>query len=139
MEQSHDREAARERITGSPIYKYLDLHLDEMGEGHSRLRLQVRDEFRQIYGAVHGGIIATVADSCIGTALISLIDETEKAVTVDLRVNYIAPLLSGELVGEGRIVHKGRTLAFGEAELRDGDGRLVATASATYMAIRNGV
>jgi uncharacterized protein (TIGR00369 family) len=127
----------REKIVASPIYRTLGMELEEMGGGRSRLRLPARQEFTQVYGIVHGGILATAADACIGIALISLITAAEQAVTVDLRVNYIAPFVEGDLFAEGRIVHKGRTIAFGEAELRDGNGRLLATATATYMAKRS--
>lgn len=128
--------AVREEIESSPIYQLLGLRIEEMNQGRARLRLPAREHYHQIYGVVHGGIVATVADACIGLAFITLIGPAEQAITVELKVNYIAPFATGELVGEGHIVHKGRTLGFGEAELRDQEGRLVATASATYLAKR---
>ncbi|MEW5933453.1 MAG: PaaI family thioesterase, partial [Bacillota bacterium] len=53
--------------------------------------------------------------------------------TVEMKVNYLAPVNGGRLVAEGRLVHRGRTLAVGTAEVRNGEGTLVAVGTATYL------
>ncbi len=123
----------KEQANTSPFYRLLDMHVEEVAEGYARLRLPVGERLLQLYGVVHGGVAATLADSCVGVALISLLEPPLSSTTVEMKVNYLAPVTHGELVAEGRIVHKGRTLALGEADVRDHNGRLIAKALATYM------
>ncbi|MHB1413873.1 MAG: PaaI family thioesterase [Chloroflexota bacterium] len=122
-----------DRVNSSPYYQLLGLRVEEIGEGRSRLRLSVGERFHQLQGAVHGGVAAAVADSCIGIAVLSLSEPGQRGVTVEMKINYLGPLYRGEVIGEGRVIHRGRTLLVGEGELRDQDGRLVAKATATYM------
>jgi uncharacterized protein (TIGR00369 family) len=130
----HD-EALAARIHDSPIYKLLGMQLESLGAGHSRIRLPVDARFHQLQGAVHGGITATLVDSCVGTALLTLVPLGYRALTVEMKLNYLAPVVEGELVGEGHIVHKGGRLALGESEVRDLAGQLVAKGLVTYMAL----
>jgi len=123
------------RVSASPMYRLFNLGVEEIGEGYARLRMPVGERYHQLYAVVHGGIAATLADSCIGVAMLTLVTAAEMAVTVEMKINYLAPLVQGELIGEGRIVHHGRTLSLGEADLRDQDGRLIAKATATYMVL----
>ena len=125
--------AMMRRINESPIYGHLGMRVEEMGDGYARLRMRVGEHLHQLYGVVHGGIAASLADSCIGVALISLLPPEQLSTTAELKVNYLAPVTAGELTGEGRIVHRGTTLAVGEADVRDQSGRLVAKALSTYM------
>ncbi len=127
------RQQMKEQANASPFYRLLNMRVEKMAEGYARLRLPVDERLLQLYGVVHGGVAATLADSCVGVALISLLEPPLSGTTVEMKVNYLAPVTRGELVAEGRIVHKGRTLALGEADVRDHDGRLIAKALATYM------
>jgi uncharacterized protein (TIGR00369 family) len=74
----------------------------------------------------------TLLDIALAVALRSL-DAAEKgAITVELKVNFVGPGL-GTLVADGRCVHAGKTVAFCEGEVHDSAGKLVATASGTFM------
>ncbi|MBF0549643.1 MAG: PaaI family thioesterase, partial [Deltaproteobacteria bacterium] len=55
--------------------------------------------------------------------------------TVDLKLNYLAPVASGRLIAKGRQIKLGRALGYADAEVRDGDGRLVAHGSSTLMVL----
>jgi uncharacterized protein (TIGR00369 family) len=115
-----------------PFATLLGIRLISKGDGRARLELEVRPELMNSWGAVHGGATMTLLDIALAVALRSL-DAAEKgAITVELKVNFVGPGL-GTLVADGRCVHAGKTVAFCEGEVHDSAGKLVATASGTFM------
>ncbi len=118
----------------SPYWKLLGMELIENGPGYARLRLPVREEIRQRFGVVHGGAIASLVDAAAGVALFNGISPEEDSVsTVEMKVNYLAPVREGEITAEARIVKQGRTIAVGMVEVKDAGGNLAAIGTATYM------
>jgi uncharacterized protein (TIGR00369 family) len=55
--------------------------------------------------------------------------------TLDLNVSFIAAITDGDVIAEGRILRRGRTVAFGEATITDSNGKLAAVGRATYLII----
>ncbi len=88
-------------------------------------------------GNVQGGFLAAMLDDTLGPALVATLGDGEWAPTVDLNVQFLRPAKPGELRGTGRIVRRGRDIAFLAGELRNGSG-VVATATASAV-IRRGV
>ena len=124
----------RERINDSPFYRLMGIRLVEIAPGRSRLEVEVDSTHLNVYGTAHGGLCAALVDCAVGTALIGdLAQVTRPSPTVEMKVNYLAPVTGGKLVAEGRLVHRGRTLAVGTAEVRDAEGTLVAVGTATYL------
>jgi uncharacterized protein (TIGR00369 family) len=96
-----------------------------------KVGFQARPEFVNSVGVVQGGFLAAMLDETLGPALIATLGREEFAPTVELKANFIRSVGVGLLVGEGRVVHKGKPLTFLQGELRTVDGQLVATATAT--------
>lgn len=92
---------------------------------------------RNPYGEAHGGVIATMFDTAMGVTAHWFADG-HRATTVDLAINYIAPLPCGEeMIVYSRVQKAGRTLIRLTAEGKSaGDGKLIATASANFMILR---
>lgn len=93
---------------------------------------------RKVYnplGAVHGGYAATLLDSACGIATHSALGPNRGHTTLELKVSYLRGLTedSGTVRATGRVLSTGRRVAFAEAELRDGEGRLCATATSTLL------
>lgn len=93
---------------------------------------------RKVYnplGAVHGGYAATLLDSACGIATHSTLGPNRGHTTLELKVSYLRGLTedSGTVRATGRVLSTGRRVAFAEAELRDGEGRLCATATSTLL------
>jgi uncharacterized protein (TIGR00369 family) len=82
-------------------------------------------------GNVQGGFLAAMLDDTLGPALVATLDEGQFAVTLELKVSFLRPAGVGLLVGRGRVVHRGGSIAFLEGSLSDSDGTIVATATAT--------
>jgi uncharacterized protein (TIGR00369 family) len=86
-------------------------------------------------GTVHGGFAMTLLDSALGCAIFSTLAKGEKWTTLEVKVNLTRPILkdTGILRAEGRVIHRGRTVATSEGELKDKAGKLYAHATTTCM------
>ena len=130
----------RERAQDNLFWRYLGVLVEEAGEGWVRLRVPVKDGLRNAAGApVHGGVLSALVDMAIGGALGTTHDNAGGGVgqtTLDLNVSFLAAAGDGDLVAEGRLLRRGRTIAFGEAKISDGAGKLVAVGRATYMLLQ---
>ena len=84
-------------------------------------------------GSVHGGWAATIMDSALGCCVQTVLEKGEAYTTAEFKVNLIRPISpkTGEVVCEGTVVHRGRTLAVSEASLRDANGKLLAFGTET--------
>src|SRR5262245_4527078 len=126
----------RERARTNLFWRHLGVEVDGAGEGWVHLRVPVRDEIRNAASApVHGGVYSALVDMAVGGALGTLHAEAQGGVgqtTLDLNVSFLAAA-RGDLLAEGRIIKRGRTIAFGEATIRDTAGTVVAVGGATYM------
>jgi uncharacterized protein (TIGR00369 family) len=96
------------------------------------------EQFLNPAGTVQGGFLAAMLDDTLGPALVATLGEGEWAPTTDLHVQFLRPASPGELRGHGRLVRRGRDVAFMAGELRNGDGEIVATATATAAIRRKG-
>jgi uncharacterized protein (TIGR00369 family) len=86
-----------------------------------------------INGVVHGGVYATILDTAMGGAVVTILGEQEVTATTSLYVEFLRPAREGEtLRAEGRLVRRGRHLAFVEGKLTDGEGTLLSQAHGTW-------
>lgn len=142
MAQESSWEDFRERmvslLNGSPYYRHLGMEVLEIGDGYARLRLVVRDEHKNLYGILHGGVLASLLDSTCSIAVGTLLSPGEAAVTLDQRINFVSNVRDGVLYTEGRALHKGRYTGVGYGEVRDEGGNLVAAGMTTVFVIRSG-
>ena len=99
--------------------------------GTITVEFSAREDFLNSAGTIQGGFLAAMLDSTLGPALRAMLGPGQFAATLELKVSFIRPAKVGELIGRGRVVHRGRSTAFLEGELRNADGQLVATATAT--------
>jgi uncharacterized protein (TIGR00369 family) len=107
----------------------------EVDEGRVVVELDADDKHRHEGGVVQGGIITQIADAAMGMSLLTLQPEDQANTTIELKINFIRPVVEGRLRAVGRVVELKRTLGFTEADVLDQDGKLIAHASSTCLAI----
>jgi len=103
----------------------------EPDHGTITVEFDAKPEFVNPIGYIQGGFLAAMLDDTLGPALVATLDSGQFAPTLELKVNFIRPATVGRLIGAGKVVHRGRTVAFLQGELRTPDGQLIATATAT--------
>jgi len=116
-----------------PYAHLLGIELDDVGKGVATLGLEVRPELTQNHGVVHGGAIASLIDTAMAFAIITLLTPRERVTTVDLTVSYLRPLTKGRVTATARVVRAGRRLFVVSAEVFADDGTLASTALSTYI------
>jgi acyl-CoA thioesterase len=115
------------------FYGLLGMRLESLGEGTSRFVMPTSSRLFNAGGVVHGGALASIADASIAAALATLMDpDRESIATIEIKINYMAPVRGGEVIAEGRIIQRGKSVAVGESSVSDPEGRLLAKAMATY-------
>jgi uncharacterized protein (TIGR00369 family) len=118
-----------------PISDALQFNLTEIDEGRAVFRATPGPHAYNPIGSIHGGYAATILDSACGCAVHSLLSATQSYTTLELKVAYHRALTcdTGEIRAEGIVLSRGRRVAFSEAKLFDGQGRLCASASSTLL------
>lgn len=136
--------AYAERVRGSfsrqRFMTTLGATLDRVAPGEVDLRLPFRADLTQQHGFLHAGVMAAVVDSACGYAALSLMPAAAAVLTVEFKVNLLAPGEGDVFLARGRVVKPGRTLMVCAGELvtsRDGEERAVVTMLATVMVVRD--
>ena len=122
-------------VPNPPISELMGFHLVEAEQG--RAVFEGVPEFRHYnpIGTVHAGFTATLLDSALGCAIFSTIKKGDTWTTLELKLNLVRPISkdTGPVRAEGRIIHRGRTVATSEGDLKDRAGKLYAHATTTCM------
>jgi uncharacterized protein (TIGR00369 family) len=105
------------------------LSIDQQNES-AEIECLARPEFLNVHGMVQGGMLCAMFDDAMSAAAVSSGGKF-MAPTLELKTIFIRPARQGPLFVEGRVVHRGRSIAFLEAKMRDNEGILIVTATAT--------
>ena len=114
--------------------------LVRVAPGEVDVVLPVREALMQQHGFLHAGALATVADSACGYAALSLMSAGAAVLSVEFKINLLAPAAGDRVVARGRVIRAGKTVTvcWGEVTAYDGaSDRLVATMVATMMTVRD--
>jgi len=122
-------------IPNPPISELMGFHLVEVENGRAVFEGVPDFHHYNPIGTVHGGFAATLLDSALGCAIFSTIAKGDAWTTLELKLNLVRPMSkhTGPVRAEGRIVHRGRTVATSEGDLKDSAGKLYAHATTTCM------
>ena len=121
------------RVRSSPFNQWAGLELVSVGDGRAELGMDLKPHHFNPQGIVHGGIITAVADTSIGLALRSRLRPGLTHRTAQLNVHFLAKGEGARIVGRGRAVHSGQRMGYGEGEVLDAGGRVLARATATFI------
>ncbi len=121
-------------INCSPYFDLLSMTISEAGLGFSLLEIHLAPKHLQPFGFVHGGVFASIIDAAAFWAIFYEIEDQNAAATsVDLKLNYLAPAVSGKLIAKGSRIKLGKTLGYAEATVTDDNGKLLAHGTSTLM------
>lgn len=120
-----------------PIGRTLGFSLVEVDRGRAVFEGTPDERHYNPMGGVHGGYAATLLDSACGIAVHSMLKPDQGFTTLELKVSYLRGMndTTGPVRAEGRVLNMGRRVAFAEADIRDADGRLMATATSTLLVL----
>ena len=127
-------ERVNQLINRCPYFDLLSMTISEVGAGFSVMEIDLAQKHLQPFGFVHGGVFASIIDAASFWSLFYGIEDQDTGVTtVDLKLNYLAPAVSGRLIAKGRQIKLGRTLGYADAEVTNSEGRVLAHGSSTVI------
>ncbi|MCF8039083.1 MAG: PaaI family thioesterase [Desulfohalobiaceae bacterium] len=117
----------------NPYFDLQQMAILDLGWGTARLEISLDRRHLQPFGVVHGGVCASLLDAAGFWAVFSKVDPEAGMTTIELKINYLSPVVGGRLIGLGSCIKLGRSLGLGEARIENEDGRLLAHGTTTVM------
>jgi uncharacterized protein (TIGR00369 family) len=133
----------RDSFTRQRFMSTIGATLERVTPGEVVIALPFREDLTQQHGFLHAGAVSTVVDSACGYAALSLMEPGAAVLSVEFKMNLLAPAAGARFLAVGRVVRAGRTLTVCTGELRalvtneNQDGAVVAMMQATMMAVRD--
>lgn len=114
--------------------------LSRVAPGEVDVDVDMRDDLVQQHGFLHAGVLASAADSACGYAALTLMPVDTAVLSIEFKINLLAPAACDRIVARGRVLRAGRTITVCQGDVIAHTGtaeRLVATMIATMMTVRD--
>ena len=129
-------DAVRESFSRQKFMSLIAGKLIRVGPGQVDIELPFSDEIAQQNGVVHAGVIAAIADTACGYSALTLMPEDSDVVSVEFKLNLLAPAIGERFIARARVVRGGRTLSVCAADVfAQPDEKLIATMTGTMMRV----
>ena len=102
----------------NPFFCLAGIEVVSLEEGRAILKMTIRPEMHNGVGWLQGGLLVALADEAMALALYPMLTETEGIATISESTSFIKGVREGEILAEGRVLRKGRRVAFCEGEVR---------------------
>ena len=117
----------------NPFLDFMGMILEQLADGYARFRMPVRKQFIQGSGVVQGGLIVAMASETIAHAVMTLLRQGEGIATIELKNNFLATAREGDLIAEGEVFKKGRTIIIGDCIVSSGSGKLLSRTTSSIL------
>lgn len=128
----------RDSFARQRIMRLLGADIAEVRPGQVEITLPFRDDLTQQHGYVHAAAVTGIADSACGYAALTLMEPGREVLSVEYKLNLLAPAVGDRFIAVGRVLRPGRTLTVGAAEVyaeQGGERKLIAAMQATMIAV----
>lgn len=122
-------------INQGPYFILLKMEVKELGIGYSRVECELENRHLNPFGAVHGGVYASLIDTAAYWASYCEIDEDAGYISLDVQVDMLSTSKNGLLVVEGKRIKVGRSICKTEAIIMDSHGKILAHGTSKQMII----
>jgi uncharacterized protein (TIGR00369 family) len=126
---------ARGSLPLNTIAKTLGYDVAEASNGRVVVTVEPNETHLNPSGTVHGGLAATLLDSCMGLAIWSTLEKGVSQTTLEFKISLVRPILPdmGEIRAEGAVLNRGRRIGTAEGRITDDKGRLLAHGTTTCL------
>ncbi|OPY38671.1 MAG: Thioesterase superfamily protein [Methanoregula sp. PtaU1.Bin051] len=122
--------------SANPFFCLMGIDIVSTGDGRAALRMEIRPDMLNGVGWLQGGIFTALADEAIALALYQTLSPDEGIATISESTSFIRGVREGSLLAEGRVVRKGRRVAFAEGEVwADGPKRTLLSKTSAAFAV----
>lgn len=132
---SYFDEVRRRGRDANPFFVSMGIEVDSIGEGTARLSMKVRPDMHNGVGWMQGGIFTAMADEAMALALYTVISPQERIATISETTSFLKGAKDEVLIATGRVVRRGRRVAFAEGDVRrdTADGEILARCAAAFV------
>ncbi len=118
-----------------PIGDHLGFRITAVEKGRITIVGNPDERSYNLVKSVHGGWTAAVLDTAMALSNLSLLGGDQSFTTLDIRINYLRPITieTGEVMAHGSVIQSGRRIAYCEAKLVDGAGKLLAHGTGSLL------
>ncbi|MDF2372002.1 MAG: PaaI family thioesterase [Rhizobiaceae bacterium] len=129
----------RQSFDRQQMMKTLGIRLSSVGPGRVELEMPYHADFTQQHGFLHAGTVSTALDSACGYAAFSLMPADAAVLTIEFKVNLLSPARGERFLFRAEVIKPGRTISLADGRAwavgKNGDEKLIATMTATMMAV----
>lgn len=123
----------REAFEQIPFARLLGMELGELRRGAATLHIEAREELKRNRGILHGGVVASLADTAAAFAVLTLSEQGQATTTIDLTVHYLRPLAAGRATARARVLRAGKRILVISVDVLDEGQALAATALTSFI------
>jgi uncharacterized protein (TIGR00369 family) len=127
-----DLARADERLRHSNPTNHFGFQLVKAERGRAVFRMPVLELHLQFHRVVHGGVLASLADTAGGFAAFLAAPRGSRVLTIELKINFLEGVKHGEIKADARVLRQGKTTSVVDCDVTDRDGRLVSKALMTF-------
>ncbi|MBG6129066.1 uncharacterized protein (TIGR00369 family) [Aquimarina sp. EL_43] len=134
------KKKVKESFERQEFMKLINAQLIDVQPGYCEIHVPYHSSLTQQHGFFHAGIISTIADNAAGYAGFSLMEENSSVLTVEFKINLIAPGDGELLIGKSSVLKNGKTLTICKSEvfiIKNGVEKLCAAAQLTLIELKN--
>jgi acyl-CoA thioesterase len=122
----------------NPFFLLMGIVVDSFGDGQAELSMHVRPDMLNGVGWLQGGLYTAICDEAMALALYTALENGESIATISESTSYLEGARSGKIIAKGRVVKKGRHVAFTEGCVKKahGDEAVLTQTRASFTVIR---
>lgn len=126
-----------EIINKGPFFRHMSMMVTDLGVGYSKVVAELSRKHMNPFGALHGGVYSSLIDTAAYWSAYCDLPEDQGLVSIDLKVDFLAPVMDQIVFVKGKRVKAGRTIYLAEAQMFNENEKLVAHGTSKLMAISN--
>ena len=132
------QEIKRRGRVSNPFFIMMGIDVESFGNGQTELSMQVRPDMQNGVGWLQGGLYTAICDEAMALALLIILENGEQIATISESTSYLEGVRSGKIIAKGKVVKKGRHVAFTEGCVKkaDGDETVLSQTRASFAVIK---
>jgi acyl-CoA thioesterase len=119
----------------NPFFRMMGVEIIDFKEGVARLSMQVRPDMHNGVGWLQGGVFVALADEAMALALYTVLSEGEGIATISENTSFFKGVREGTVIATGKVIRKGRRIAFTEGEVLNSDGKVLLSRTSASFAV----
>jgi uncharacterized protein (TIGR00369 family) len=122
-------------INSGPFLNHMSMKVMKIGVGSSMVRMKIEKKLMNPFGGLHGGAYASAIDTAAYWSAYGDLPEERGLISIDLEVDFLAPVFHQEVIIEGHRIKTGKTICLAEATMCDRNGKVLAHGTSKLMVI----